>query len=197
MPTAVIAGANSGIGYALAQILVKEGYKALGCESIRLDTASPDSIASFAKLIGDQQIDLLLNVAGVMLPHDADTLETVDTAKFQKTFAVNTFGPLLLTQALLPNIFKSSHPRIAVMSSRVGSMGDNSSGGMYAYRSSKAAVNSLFKSMAIDLRDKNVPVILLHSGIVKTNLGPRNKEGNVPGAVQPEHAAAELWKVLM
>ena len=163
--------------------------KSLGCETLHLDISSPDSISSFAKTIGSQPIDLLLNVAGVMVPHDADTISTVDIAKFQSTFAVNTFGPLLLTQALLPNILASQQPKIAVMSSRVGSMGDNSSGGSYSYRASKAAVNSLFKSLAVDLKEKGVPVLLLHPGIVKTGLDPRNKEGGVPGAVEPEMAA--------
>jgi NAD(P)-dependent dehydrogenase (short-subunit alcohol dehydrogenase family) len=111
-----------------------------------------------------------------MEPPESDTLETVDLAKFQKTFAVNTFGPLLLTQALLHNILAAQQPRIAVVSSRVGSIGDNSSGGAYSYRSSKAAVNALFKSMAIDLKSRNVPVLILHPGIVKTNLDPRWKE---------------------
>jgi NAD(P)-dependent dehydrogenase (short-subunit alcohol dehydrogenase family) len=145
------------------------------------------------------QIAQNANSTGVMEPHETDTLKTVDLAKFQKTFAVNTFGPLLLTQALLPNILASQHPRIAVVSSRVGSMGDNSSGGAYSYRSSKAAVNALFKSMSIDLKDKNVPVIILHPGIVKTNLDPRWKEGknDLQGAVQPEQAVSELWRVLM
>lgn len=75
-------------------------------------------------------------------------------------------------------------------------MGDNSSGGSYSYRASKAAVNSLFKSLAVDLKEKGVPVLLLHPGIVKTGLDPRNKEGGVPGAVEPERASEELWKVL-
>jgi NAD(P)-dependent dehydrogenase (short-subunit alcohol dehydrogenase family) len=137
--------------------------------------------------------------AGVMEPPESDTLETVDLAKFQKTFAVNTFGPLLLTQSLLPNILAAQQPRIAVVSSRVGSIGDNSSGGAYSYRSSKAAVNALFKSMAIDLKSKHVPVIILHPGIVKTNLDPRWKESgkeSVQGAVEPGQAASELWGVL-
>jgi NAD(P)-dependent dehydrogenase (short-subunit alcohol dehydrogenase family) len=130
---------------------------------------------------------------------EIDTLETVNLQKFQQTFAVNTFGPLLFTRSLLPNILLSPHPRIAVVSSRVGSMSDNSSGGAYSYRSSKAAVNALFKSMAVDLKDKNVPVLILHPGIVKTNLDPpRWKEGgDVQGAVEPEEMATELWKVLM
>lgn len=79
-------------------------------------------------------------------------------------------------------------------------MGDNSSGGAYSYRSSKAAVNALFKSMSVDLKERNVPVIILHPGIVKTNLDPRWKEGgnsDVQGAVEPEQAASELWMVLM
>jgi short-subunit dehydrogenase len=133
-----------------------------------------------------------------MEPQESDTLEAVNLAKFQNTFAVNTFGPLLLTQALLPNISASKDPKIAVVSSRVGSMADNSSGAAYSYRSSKAAVNALFKSMSMDLKEKNVPVLILHPGIVKTNLDPRWKDRNseVQGAVSPEQAASELWKVL-
>lgn len=136
---------------------------------------------------------------GVMEPHETDTLETVNLPTFHKTFAVNTVGPLLLTQALLPNILAAQHPRIAVVSSRVGSIGDNTSGGAYSYRSSKAAVNALFKSLAVDLKEKNVPVLILHPGIVKTNLDPRWKDGTseVQGAVLPEQAASELWRVLM
>jgi NAD(P)-dependent dehydrogenase (short-subunit alcohol dehydrogenase family) len=135
-----------------------------------------------------------------MYPHESDTLDKVTLTNFQKTFAVNTFGPLLLTQALLPNIEKAKHPRIAVMSSRVGSIADNSTGGMYSYRSSKTAVNMLFANLAIDLKPKNIPVILLHPGIVKSNLDARWKEDgneNVQGAVEPDVAASDLWRVLM
>ena len=135
-----------------------------------------------------------------MYPHGSDTLTKVTLTNFQKTFAVNTFGPLLLTQALLPNIQRAHHPRIAVMSSRVGSIADNSTGGMYSYRSSKTAVNMLFANLAVDLKDKNVTVILLHPGIVKSNLDQKWKDGgneDVTGAVEPDVAASDLWRVLM
>lgn len=135
-----------------------------------------------------------------MYPHEFDALDKVTLGTLQKTFAVNTFGPLLLTQGLLPNILKAQHPRIAVMSSRVGSIADNSTGGMYSYRSSKTAVNMLFKNLAIDLKDRNVPVILLHPGIVKSNLDHRWKnrgDEDVKGVVEPDVAASDLWRVLM
>jgi len=128
---------------------------------------------------------------------EEDALRTVDLDGLQRTFAVNAFGPLLLTQALLPNILKASEPKIAVVSSRVGSMADNTSGGQYAYRASKAGVNGLFKSLSVDLREDGVVVLVLHPGIVKTDLDPRHKEGeDVPGAVEPDEAARGLWDVL-
>lgn len=182
-----------------ADIEIGQPITDLGCETSELDVSSQESIEAFKQRLGDRPIDLLLNVAGVMYPHDSDTLEKVNLTEFQKTFAVNAFGPLMLTQALLPNIEKAEHPRIAVMSSRVGSITDNSTGGMYSYRSSKTAVNMLFYNLSIDLRDKNILVILLHPGIVKSNLDHRWKAGgneNVRGAVEPDVAASDLWKVL-
>jgi NAD(P)-dependent dehydrogenase (short-subunit alcohol dehydrogenase family) len=208
MPTAVVTGANSGIGHAFAQLLIKEGYrviagdvtlgepiKGLGCDVAPLDVTSSTSIEEFKKHVGDQPIDLLLNIAGIMAPHDKDSLEGIDHDVLHRTFAVNTYGPLLLTQALLPNLFRSPHPRVAVMSSRMGSISDNSSGGSYAYRASKAAVNALFKSLAVDLKPKNVIVLILHPGIVQTNIFGDVAE--IKGSVSPAEAVSELWRVLM
>lgn len=127
-------------------------------------------------------------------------MDIVTRGTLQKTFAVNTFGPLLLTRGLLPNILKARQPRIAVMSSRVGSIAEDSTGRMYAYRSSKTAVNMLFKNLAIDLKDRNVPVIILHPGIVRSNLDHRWKDGgdeDVKGVVGPDVAASDLWRVLI
>ena len=96
-----------------------------------------------------------------MSPPADDALSTTNFDVLNKTFAVNAFGPLLLTQALVPNLSRSnaSPPKVAIVSSRVGSIADNSSGGSYAYRSSKAAVNSIGKSLSVDLRKKGIMVV--------------------------------------
>jgi NAD(P)-dependent dehydrogenase (short-subunit alcohol dehydrogenase family) len=139
----------------------------LGCTHYQLDVTSPDSIKSFAGQLKGKTVDLLLNIAGVMADPKKDALETVDLNVLERTFAVNTYGPLLLTQALLPNVLQSSNPKLGFMSSRVGSIEDNSTGGSYAYRASKTALNSFCKSMAVDLKDKGVVVVIMHPGIVK------------------------------
>ncbi|KAL2033157.1 hypothetical protein VTO58DRAFT_106329 [Aureobasidium pullulans] len=185
MPTAVVTGCNSGIGHSFARVLISEGYeviatdyiegdqlKALQCRHAQLDVRSPESISAFASSLSGQPIDMLLNVAGTM---------------------TNTFGPLLLTQALLPNLLKASEARVGIVSSRVGSIADNSTGGIYAYRASKAPVNSIGKSLAMDLKDKGIVVTLLHPGIVKTGLDP--SAANTPEAVLPDEAASKLWNI--
>jgi NAD(P)-dependent dehydrogenase (short-subunit alcohol dehydrogenase family) len=176
-----------------------------------LDVTSPPSIEAFANGFGLQPLDLLLNVAGklnsyninksqtltsqgIMPPKEADSLTTVSMDSLTKTFNVNTFGPLLLTQSVLKNLLLSESPKIANVSSRVGSMADNSSGGAYAYRASKAALNALSKSMAVDLKEKGVTVVILHPGIVKTGLDPTSH--TLKEAVEPEEAVEGLWSVL-
>ncbi|KAK3079328.1 hypothetical protein LTS18_005132 [Coniosporium uncinatum] len=209
MPTAVVTGANSGIGHAFAKILLAEDFDVYACDvnvgenmkqlkakTFQLDVSSPDSIKKFkGNFEDDQAIDLILNVAGIMSGHEEDSLENIDLAKLQKVFGVNTFGPLLLTQALLPNLLLSENPRLGTVSSRVGSIADNTTGGIYAYRSSKAAVNSIFRSMAMDLKPKGVVVVLLHPGYVKTGLDPSTH--GLAEAVEPDEAAEKLIKVLM
>jgi len=107
------------------------------------------------------------NLSGVAANPKQDALKTVDLGVLEHTFAVNTYGPLLLTQQLLPNVLKSEKPRLAFMSSRVGSIEDNSTGGNYAYRASKTALNSICKSLAVELKGDGVIVVIMHPGIVK------------------------------
>lgn len=97
---------------------------------------------------------------------------------------------MFVTQALLSNLQNSQTPKVAILTSRVGSIGDNSSGGMYAYRSSKAAANSIGRNMAMDLREQGIPVLLLHPGFVRTGL-LAGADG--PEYVEPEEAASKLW----
>lgn len=207
MPTAVITGANSGIGHDFAKVLINEGYdvhavdvnngdklKSLGCKVSQLDVTSQESINAFKQQYGDGPLDLLLNVAGTAdMGHDS--LTTVNQEILSKIFAVNTFGPLLLTQALLPNILKSSSPRLGYVSSRVGSIADNSSGGSYAYRSSKTALNQICKNLSVELKDKGVVVVILHPGMVRTALTENLPDD--PQLVNPDEAAGKLYKVLV
>ncbi|KAI1139692.1 NAD(P)-binding protein [Hypoxylon sp. FL0543] len=185
-------------GYDVTAVDVNPGDKitSLRCEKAQVDVASPDSIAAFKKAYGDGPLDLLLNIAGVMAPHEQDALATVSHDTLLKTFGVNTFGPLLLTQALLPNLLKAGNARLGVVSSRVGSIADNRSGGSYAYRASKAAVNSVFKSVAVDLRGGGVVVVVMHPGIVRTGLAPGSSWASTE-AVMPEEAAEKLYQVLL
>ncbi|KAF4313381.1 Short-chain dehydrogenase/reductase SDR [Botryosphaeria dothidea] len=207
MPTAVVTGANSGIGHDFAKVLINEGYdvhavdvndgdklKSLGCKVSQLDVTSQESINAFKQQYGDGPLDLLLNVAGTAdMGHDS--LTTVNQDILSKIFAVNTFGPLLLTQALLPNILKSSSPRLGYVSSRVGSIADNSSGGSYAYRSSKTALNQICKNLSVELKDKGVVVVILHPGMVRTALTENLPDD--PQLVNPDEAAEKLYKVLV
>lgn len=141
-----------------------------------------------------------------MIPKPQDTLTTISQDALSRIFQINTFGPLLLTQALLPNLltaatnYSSSNstssfpPRIGNVSSRVGSIADNSSGGLYAYRASKTALNSFSKSISLDLKDKGVVVVILHPGMVRTNLD--KEQWGAKGTVEPEVAVEGLWEVL-
>lgn len=163
------------------------------------------------KTIGDKPVNYLLNIAGmlsivpppppmltltgIMPPKEKDILADISLKVMNMTFAINAFGPVLLTQALLPNVLAASSPRhIAVVSSRVGSIADNTSGGYLAYRASKTAANSFFKTIAIDLADKDVVVSMLHPGFTKTNLDPDIHK--IPDSVEPEESATKLWKLL-
>lgn len=98
---------------------------------------------------------------------------------------------MLVSQAFLPNLLKASAPKLGILTSRVGSVGDNTSGGMYAYRSSKAAANQIARTLAMDLKDKGVIVTVLHPGFVRTGLLPGN---DGPEFVNPDEAAGKLWR---
>lgn len=194
MGVTIVTGANRGIGLELAKQLKAKGHEVIGaCRSssnalealgIRietLDVADGDSIQQFADRIGDTEISLLVNNAGVL---SKETLDDLDVDGIRKQFEVNALGPLRVTGALRKSLAKGG--KVAIVTSRMGSVADNTSGSMYGYRMSKAAVNMAGMSLSHDLADDDVSVVLLHPGFVKTGMTNHN------GHVEPAAAAAGL-----
>lgn len=192
--TILITGANRGIGlefvrqYAHAQCRVfaccREPAKATelgdladacaGSVSVhRLDVTNADQRAALAGELRDTPIDILVNNAGVYGQREAGFGHT-DERRWLDTFAVNVIAPMQLSELLVANVARSRRKVIASISSQMGSIEDNTSGGHYAYRSSKAALNAVMKSMAIDLGKRGITVVILHPGWVKTEMGGPN-----------------------
>jgi len=194
MPTVLVTGANRGIGLSLARIYLDRGdtvigtsrgpapeLAAAGARVERLDVAEAGSVAGLDQALGDTRIDLLLHNAGVLGQEQLDALD-LDSIRHQ--FEVNALGPLRLTAALRHRLAPGA--TVAIVTSRMGSMTDNTSGGAYGYRMSKAAVNMAGRSLTHDLAGDGVAVVLLHPGWVKTGMtGGRGNWG-------PDEAAAGL-----
>ena len=132
-----------------------------------VDVTSIDSLSHLSQKWSNESVYLnrLINNAGVLY---RDGLSYIDFDLMRHQFEVNTIGPLLVTNTLLPFLKKRS--KIAIVTSRMGSINDNTSGGMYGYRASKAAVNQVGVSLAQDLKKREIAVFLLHPGFVRTDM---------------------------
>ena len=195
MQHVVITGANRGIGLELARHYKAKGWKITGtCRKTSpeleeyaaqviedIDVARADSLERLLAALQGQTIDLLINNAGIL--HD-DVLGSLDIASLRLQMEVNAFAPLLICEALLPNLGPGS--KIANITSRMGSIADNDSGGRYGYRASKAAFNAFGRSLAIDLKDRGIAVAQLHPGFVKTRMV------NFGGMITTEESVAGL-----
>lgn len=186
MPTILIAGANRGLGLALAREYAGSRWSVIGTsrqprmakdlralkavDVAQLDVTSMASISRLARRLRDRPIDVLLCNAGAL--GGASQLGHVDAAEFLALMQTNALGPLRLAEALLPQIAAGRQRKIIAISSRMGSIGSGiDENGQYAYRCSKAALNMVMATMAFDLRAHRVTTAVLHPGWIKTDMG--------------------------
>ncbi len=178
MATVLLTGANRGIGLELARQLVARGdtviaavrrpsdaLKALGCRIEADIDVSDDTLGHLADRLDDVRLDLVINNAGYL---ERDALEPLDLGAIRRQFEINTLGPLKVVAAVLPYLAEGA--RIAHITSRMGSVTDNTSGGYYGYRISKAALNMAAASMTQDLKPRGIAVGLVHPGFVRTEM---------------------------
>ncbi len=198
MKTVLITGANRGIGLALTRQYADRGDRVIGiCRAssaeldatgVRIETGvdvtDGQALSDLAARLQDVRIDVLVLNAGIM---ERQKLGSIDEAGFEsmrRQVEVNALGPLRVAQALLERLDEGA--RIGIVTSRMGSVADNTSGGSYGYRASKAAVNAIGKSLAMDLKPRGVAVFLLHPGYVATDM-----VGGT-GDVSPAQSAEQL-----
>jgi NAD(P)-dependent dehydrogenase (short-subunit alcohol dehydrogenase family) len=189
----IVTGTNRGIGLEFVKQLLAQGHEVIATARdpeavpalkalqqtdgnlrlLPLDIADEGSIAAFVSAVGAEPVDVLINNAGVYGPREA-SLGTLRTADWAEVMLIDLIAPVMLAQALLPALRRGKDRRIAFLSSMMGSIADNSSGGSYIYRSAKAGLNQAVKSLAVDLARENFIVLPLHPGWVKTDMGGPN-----------------------
>ena len=179
MATIVITGCNRGIGLELARQFSQRGDKVIGVcrnasEQLRalgidiidgIDVSDGDSMPALKTALGDTPIDILVNNAGILR---SDRFGSIDYEQMMEQYAVNTLGPLRVTEALADNLSEGS--KVAIVTSRVGSIDDNGSGGNWGYRASKTAVNMIGTNLMHEFRPRGIAVALLHPGLVATDM---------------------------
>ncbi len=191
--TVVITGANRGVGFALTKLYLSKKCQVVAVSrqgesntdlallskkystliNIKLDITDYAKVSEMAQHFPTDKIDILINNAGYYGPKGY-SLGNTDVNEWRKALEVNTIAPLKLTESLLPLIKSATHPKIVMVSSKVGSMTESTSGGGYIYRSSKAALNSVTKSLHNDLSPLGIRCVALHPGWVQTDMGGPN-----------------------
>lgn len=198
MATALVTGANRGIGLAITRHLAARGDEviavcrepsaALQALGVRIDSGVDVTrgaqVQDLARRLSGTGIDLLVCNAGILAHEDLGEIDEDGFDSIARQFQVNAAGPLRVVQALRPNLRKGS--KVGLITSRMGSVADNSSGGHYGYRMSKAALNAAGRSLALDLEPDGIAVFLLHPGYVRTDMT------GAQGDITPEVAAERL-----
>jgi NAD(P)-dependent dehydrogenase (short-subunit alcohol dehydrogenase family) len=196
--TILITGANRGIGLELSEQFAADGWTVLACcrnpadaeallalasrypaiELYALDVTDYAQMSSLSAQLRDRSIDILLSNAGIYGPRGAN-FGDVEAAAWREVFEVNSIAPMMLVQAFVEQVAASPQKLVAVISSKMGSIADNGSGGSYIYRSSKTAVNQVVRNISIDLAGRGISVLSLHPGWVQTEMGGANAETSV------------------
>ncbi|MGM0858266.1 MAG: SDR family oxidoreductase [Pseudomonadota bacterium] len=190
--TVLITGANRGVGLALAEHYAEAGYRVIGvCRSSSealaqvadqviegIDVTQPSDVERLAETLKGQTLDLLINNAGLLRD---ESLGDIDFDSIRQQMEINAYAPLRVAEALLPLLKQGS--KIANITSRMGSIADNDSGGRYGYRASKAALNAFGKSLAVDVKPRGIAVAQIHPGYVQTRMV------NFGGLISPADAA--------
>lgn len=212
MPTVFITGSSRGLGLEFARSYAREGWRVIAtCRDpsaahdlktvsgdVRihaLDITDTGSAKALAAELAGEPIDVLINNAGIHGHRDAKaSFGDIDVEAWVEVFRVNAVAPLKVTEAFLPNVLAGKEKKIVFISSRAGSIAERGSlphhktGGPYAYRSSKSALNCVAKALAFDLRGQGVTVVILHPGWVKTETGgwdaPMDPSASVAGMRQ-------------
>lgn len=194
MPTVLVTGANRGLGLEFCRQYAEAGWTVLACcrrpdaarelaalaarhpagavATFALDVADFAAIDALALHLAGTPIDVLLCNAGVY--GDAGSFGALDYRRWTETLLVNTQAPIKAIEAFLPHVLAGERKLAVAVTSLMGSMADNKSGGSILYRSSKAGLNAAMKSLAIDLKPRGVGILLLHPGWVKTDMGGEN-----------------------
>ena len=189
MAVYLVTGANRGIGWEYCRQLKERGDTVIAicrtaCDQLKelglrvedtIDITSDTSIAKLRDRLKDTPIDVLINNAAIA---KNVTLKNLDFDSIREQFEVNTLGALRVTHALLPNLKAGS--KVIMMTSRMGSIGDNTSGGSYGYRMSKVALSMVGKSFSHDLKPLGIAVAILHPGLVQTRMTNFNSNGITP-----------------
>ena len=202
MPTTLITGANRGLGLEFVRQYDGDGWRVYACcrrpseaDALRgiaaasdgrvtvhaLDVADHGSVDALAAELKDAAIDLLLNNAGVMGARNG--FGEIDYDLWGHVLRVNTMGPMKVTEAFVEQVARSERKVVAHVTSKMGSIADNTSGHAYVYRSSKAALNAVNMSLSHDLRRRGIVAVVVHPGWVKTDMGGQGAPTEIPESI--------------
>jgi NAD(P)-dependent dehydrogenase (short-subunit alcohol dehydrogenase family) len=194
MPSVLITGANRGLGLEFARQYLAAGWQVYAaCRDpasaselrqlaedgggrlriLAIDVTDAGSVKAAAAELDGQAIDLLLNNSGIIGPH-GQTIGNIDYDAWAEVIEVNTMGPMRVSEAFVEHVARSERKLIVTLTSGMGSIADNTSGGSIAYRSSKAAVNMVMRSLAIDLASRGITCVVVNPGWVQTDMGGPN-----------------------